>query len=179
VARAVTIDAQPFTPNAWSPFGWVPVPDTDHRDAVHALAFQWGDAHLNFIDHSPEEIVHSSQGPIVQTLYRHDSHTQALMPVNVEAVIAVAPALNDFSNPTHLDGLRAFLVRRGEIFVLHKGTWHWGPYPLGNQTVRLLNLQGKRYKEDNTSIDLAKKLDVRVAIRLPRMGAEYASPSER
>ena len=38
--------------------------------------------------------------------------------------------------------------------VLHRGTWHWGPYPVGADSVRLFNVQGLRYREDNDSIDL-------------------------
>jgi hypothetical protein len=38
--------------------------------------------------------------------------------------------------------------------VLHRGTWHWGPYPVGAESVRLFNVQGLRYREDNDSVDL-------------------------
>jgi ureidoglycolate hydrolase len=168
LAQVVNIEAQAFTPEAWSPFGWVPVPDVDGRDGIHGLAFAWGDAHLNFIHHAPEEVNHTPSGPVVDTLYRHDSHTQALMPVNCDAIIAVAPALIDFSNPRDLEAVHAFRLRPLDVIVLHKGTWHWGPYPVGRQPVRLLNLQGRRYREDNTSVDLGQKLGVRVVVRPPR-----------
>jgi ureidoglycolate hydrolase len=166
VAQVAVLAAQPFTPEAWSPFGWVPVPDTDRRDGIHGLAFAWGDAHLNYIHHRPEEMARTAEGPVVDKLYRHDSHTQALMPVNCAAVVAVAPALTDFSNPRHIDALRAFVLRPDEIVVLHKGTWHWGPFPMGREPVRLLNLQGRRYREDNTSVDLGAKHGVRVILRV-------------
>ena len=38
--------------------------------------------------------------------------------------------------------------------VLHRGTWHWGPYPVGADSVELFNVQGLRYAEDNDSVDL-------------------------
>ena len=161
----VTIDAKPFTPEAWAPFGWVPVADTDGRDAVHTLAFAWGDAHLNFIQHGPEEVKHANDGLVVDGFFRHDSHTQALMPLNCESVIAVAPAIVDFSGPHQLEAVHAFVLRPGTVFVLHRGTWHWGPFPLGAQPVRLLNLQGKRYREDNTGVDLMAKLGTRLVVR--------------
>jgi hypothetical protein len=41
--------------------------------------------------------------------------------------------------------------------VLHKGTWHWGPFPVGRPSVSLLNLQGLRYAEDNDCVDLTQK----------------------
>jgi ureidoglycolate hydrolase len=51
--------------------------------------------------------------------------------------------------------VRAFVLQPGETIVLHRGTWHWGPFPIGAATsVRLLNVQGRRYADDNASIDL-------------------------
>ena len=40
--------------------------------------------------------------------------------------------------------------------MLHQGTWHWGPFPIRDaSSVRLLNVQGRRYAEDNASVDLS------------------------
>ena len=33
--------------------------------------------------------------------------------------------------------------------VLHRGTWHWGPFPVNTPRVDMLNVQGLRYAEDN------------------------------
>jgi hypothetical protein len=41
--------------------------------------------------------------------------------------------------------------------VLHRGTWHWGPFPILGDEVRLFNVQGLRYAEDNRCMDLAGK----------------------
>jgi hypothetical protein len=41
--------------------------------------------------------------------------------------------------------------------VLHEGTWHWGPFPVGPEPVQLLNVQGRRYADDNDSVDLAER----------------------
>ena len=49
------------------------------------------------------------------------------------------------------------------MLVLHRATWHWGPFPLGDEPVRLLNVQGLRYAEDNDSVDIAAVEDVVVA----------------
>ena len=38
-----------------------------------------------------------------------------------------------------------------------RGTWHWGPFPVGPEAVRMFNVQGKRYAEDNASVDLAAR----------------------
>ena len=90
-------------------------------------------------------------------LYRHDTHTQAIMSLDVPAVIAVAPAEVDFSSDKDADGIRVFRLQPLEPFVLHRGTWHWGPFPIADPAVRLFNVQGLRYAEDNASVDLAAK----------------------
>jgi hypothetical protein len=42
-------------------------------------------------------------------------------------------------------------------FVLHRGTWHWGPFPLGTEAVQLLNVQGLGYARDNASVSLPER----------------------
>ena len=141
---------------AFAPFGWLPVADTDPADGQDTLHFEWADPHLNVIAHFPDEIERSATGsPLCSVLYRHASHTQALMVLNVEAVVAVAAADVTFSSAADLETVRAFRLRPLDTFVLHRGTWHWGPFPLGSEPVRLLNVQGRRYAEDNASVDLA------------------------
>ena len=59
--------------------------------------------------------------------------------------------------------------------VLHRGTWHWGPFPVDADSVRLFNVQGLRYAEDNACVDLAaRELDVDVSSR-ERMTADGAA----
>jgi ureidoglycolate hydrolase len=154
--RMVQLTAQPVTADAWAPFGWLPRNDTDPDDGKDTLHYEWGDPHLNVIAHAYDEVEHTDGGAICAVMYRHDTHTQALMPINCDAIVAVAPASVDFSDAAHLDTIRAFLVHPLEVFVLHQGTWHWGPFPLGQDPVRLLNVQGLRYAEDNRSVDLAQ-----------------------
>jgi len=164
VGEPVIIRAEPLEPVSWEPFGWMPVLDTDPNDGAHTLEFTWHDPHLNVISHAPTEIVRTEAGLLVDRLYRHDSHTQALMPLNCESVVVVAPAAVDFSDPRDLDQVRAFHLRLLDRLVLHRGTWHWGPFPLGDEPVQLLNVQGRRYEEDNASVDLAHALGVTVTV---------------
>jgi ureidoglycolate hydrolase len=152
----VQLTAQPVTADAWAPFGWLPRADTDPDDGKDTLHFEWADPHLNVIAHASDEVEHTPAGAICAVMYRHDTHTQALMSINCDAIVAVAPASVDFSDAAHLDTIRAFLVHPLDVFVLHQGTWHWGPFPLGQDPVRLLNVQGLRYAEDNRSVDLAQ-----------------------
>jgi Ureidoglycolate lyase len=146
---ARTISAQPFDPSDWSPYGWVPVPDTDPQDGSSRLDFEWADAHLNLIGHDAVEVPRTELGLVCEMLFRHQTHTQALMVLNCPAVAVVAPPGTAFTSPQEASALRAFLLRPHDVFVLHRGTWHWGPFPVDDPRVDMLNLQGLRYAEDN------------------------------
>jgi ureidoglycolate hydrolase len=149
------IDAEPVTAPAWAPFGWLPRPDTDPTDGDHTLHFDWGDAHLNTIEHTTDEIEATARGLRCAVMYRHETHTQALTPLDAASVVAVAPADTAFAQLGDLDAIRAFVLEPGQTVVLDRGTWHWGPFPIrGARSVRLLNLQGRRYAEDNAAVDL-------------------------
>ncbi|HZP29390.1 MAG TPA: ureidoglycolate lyase [Acidimicrobiia bacterium] len=165
--RRLAIDAEPLTAAAWEPFGWLPVDDTDPGDVLD-LHFEWADPHLNYIAHTFDEIPHADGGaPVCEVMYRHETHTQALLVTNCDAVVAVAPAAVDFSDGADLDTVRAFVLRPGDCFVLHRGTWHWGPFPVGPGSVRLLNVQGRRYAEDNASVDLPARAGAVIEVNLP------------
>ena len=82
-------------------------------------------------------------------LYRHETHTQALMPMNCDAIMAVACGGSHFTEPADLDRSACSDVRPQDALVLNQGTWHWGPFPIGRDAVQLLNVQGLRYAEDN------------------------------
>ena len=45
-----------------------------------------------------------------ELLNRHDTHTQTLMPMSGDALVVVAPAAVDFSEPAHFDTVRAFAL---------------------------------------------------------------------
>lgn len=147
--------AAPLSEDAWAPFGWLPVADTDPRDGEHHMTFEWDDAHVNLIGHARSEVPATEHGLRCEMLYRHDTHTQSVMPLNVPAVIAVAPADTEFADPQDGQLIRAFRIEPLESLVLHRGTWHWGPFPIVGDEVRLFNVQGLRYPEDNRCVDLA------------------------
>jgi len=138
----------------WAPFGWLPVDDTDPRDGSHVLEFTWGDVHVNRIGHRRDEVPEIPGGLRCEVLYRHDTHTQVLMALDVPSVVVVAPADAPMTDPADLDRVRAFLLEPLEAVVLHRGTWHWGPFPCAAESVTLFNVQGRRYIEDNASADL-------------------------
>jgi ureidoglycolate hydrolase len=163
--RVVAIEAQPLTAEAWKPFGWLPVADTDPRDAEHTLEFAWSDPHVNVIAHTYDEVEHTDVGAICAVLFRHDTHTQTLMVLDSPAVLAVAPADVDFSDAAHLDRVRAFRLDVQDALVLARGTWHWGPFPIDEPVVQLFNVQGRRYAQDNTSVSLPERQRTVFAVR--------------
>jgi hypothetical protein len=146
--------AGPISPAAWAPFGWLPVPDTDPTDGLHRLEYAWDDAHVNVISHAPDEVTRVGGGLLCERMYRHDTHTQVLLALNGPSVLAVAPADADLSTPEGAAAVRAFRLETLESLVLHRGTWHWGPFPLGDEPVLLFNVQGLGYARDNASADL-------------------------
>jgi ureidoglycolate hydrolase len=156
-AEQRAVAPQALTRDAWAAFGWLPVADTDPRDGDERLTFEWGDAHVNIIGHARSEVPGTGQGLRCEMLFRHDTHTQSLMPLNVPAVIVVAPAEVDFTQDGDAGTIRAFRIEPLESLVLHRGTWHWGPFPIEGPEVRLFNVQGLRYAEDNRCMDLAAK----------------------
>ena len=166
--RTVALAAEPLTADAFAPFGWIPVPDTDPADGEQTLTYEWADPHLNTIEHTFDEIEHGTDGaPHCDRFYRHDTHTQALMPLNVDAVVAVAPAATEFAELDDLDDVRAFLLHPQDCVVLHRGTWHWGPFPLGPEPVRLLNVQGRGYLDDNASVVLPDAIGAVISVAVP------------
>jgi ureidoglycolate hydrolase len=154
-----------LTQEAWAPFGWLPVADTDPRDGEQRLTFAWDDAHVNIIGHARAEVPAIQGGLRCEMLFRHHTHTQTVMSLDVPAVIAVAPAAVEFSGPADVESIQVFRLEPLEPLVLHRGTWHWGPFPIDAAAVRLFNVQGLRYAEDNDCVDLAAGgLDVDVIL---------------
>jgi ureidoglycolate hydrolase len=129
------------------------------------MTFSWDDPHVNIIGHARAEVPQTESGLRCEMLYRHDTHTQSVMSLDVPAVIAVAPAGADFSDPGDVASIRVFRLEPLQPLVLHQGTWHWGPFPIAADQVRLFNVQGRRYAEDNACMDLVSKgLDVEVEL---------------
>lgn len=160
-------DAGTLRAEAFEPFGWVPVADDDPHDALHHLEFEWADAHVNVIAHRPEE-VHRAPGMIrCHEMFRHDTHTQALLVLDVPCVLAVAEGAVRFEGPDDAGAVAVFRLEPLQAVVLHRGTWHWGPHPIGGAPAHLFNVQGWRFLEDNTRADL-EAVGAAVDIRLGR-----------
>ena len=146
--RTIVLNAQVVTPESFAPFGAVPSDEGSATDRAEA-EFLWNDGCVNFISHDRAEVTEGDIGLRCTLLNRHDTHTQTLMPMDTDAVIVVAAASVDFANDQDLDEVQAFRLRRYQCVHLWRGTWHWGPYPIGSRSVRLLNVQGRGYPRDN------------------------------
>jgi len=88
-------------------------------------------------------------------MFRHLTHTQVLMPLDNACVIAVAAPGCALDQVDAAEMVTAFFLEPLQAIVLYRGTWHWGPFPTTAGEVRLFNVQGRRYSEDNESVDLA------------------------
>ena len=151
--------ASPLTQETFAPFGVLPG-DEGGPQPTADLEFRQNDGWVNFISHDASEAVDGPTGPRCDHLNRHDTHTQTLMPMDADAVLVVAPPSVSFGDRDALDAVRAFVVRRHEVVHLHRGTWHWGPHPVAGQSVRMLNVQGRGWPDDNTVAALGDVLGV-------------------
>jgi len=148
------VQAEPLRADTFEPFGWLPVADTDPADGNHHLAFEWADPHVNVICHRAAEVSRFDGALRCSEMFRHDTHTQALLVLDVPSVIAVADHSVTFTGPDSASSIRAFLLQPLDALVLRRGTWHWGPHPVAAEDVHLFNVQGWRYLDDNTRADL-------------------------
>jgi ureidoglycolate hydrolase len=164
VVRRLTLET--VTRETWSAFGQVPGDFGTEYDTA-SVEFVWNDGGVNFIAHSNDEISFSADGfAICELLNRHDTHTQTLMPFDGDAYAVVAPAGVDFSRPDHFDTVRAFLLPRYSVVNLAIGTWHWGPYPIAAETLRIFNVQGRGFVNDNGIAWLTRDLGVSYEVEI-------------
>jgi ureidoglycolate hydrolase len=158
--RLITLPVASVTPEAFAPFGVLPSDEGDGH-ATADLEFLENDGWVNYIEHSLGEIHVDNGAYRCDLLNRHYTHTQTLMPMTGAAVMVVAPAAVDFSEAPHYDTVTAFLLAQHLCVHLRRGTWHWGPYPVGAPAVRIFNVQGRGYPRDNGVVDFVR--DHRVA----------------
>lgn len=153
----VQVKAGPLDRDAWSSFGWIPVRHTQPEDGASRLVFEWDDAHVNIVSNRLDRVVQTDTGLMCQAMNRHQTHNQTLLVLNCPAVVAVAPPSSQLSGPEDLEEVRAFLLNPLDSFVLHRGTWHWGPFPVRSPQVDLFNIQGLRWAEDDDSVKLSER----------------------
>jgi ureidoglycolate lyase len=86
----------------------------------------------------------------------HDTACEAMMPIDGDVLVHVAPAVPDGRFPSEL--AEVFLVPRGTMIVTRPGVWHHGPFALGGGSVScLVALPERLYARDCKSVALAPK----------------------
>ena len=116
---------------SFAPYGVIP-PDEGDGNPTADLVFRCDDGWVNFIGHTLDEIEVRDGRLRCELLNRHDTHTQTLMPMTGDALVVVAPGRGRLLPTRALrrgQGVRA--CRSTRCVHLHRGTWHWGPYPVG------------------------------------------------
>ena len=151
----VQVRAQPLTRTAFAPYGQVLSSEPDlaeigTRDGEEFM--------LNILTYAYRELR-------CDHLNAHHRATQALFAMGRPALLVVAPAGTAFDDHAALDGVEAFVIDGTAGVNLAYGTWHWGPYPLGDE-VSLINLQGRGFADDNEVAQLERDLNVVIEVLL-------------
>jgi hypothetical protein len=162
--KRVRLDLIEATEASFAPYGVLPPFEGDGHPTAD-LEFVLNDGWVNYIGHTLDEIEVDGDVLRCELLNRHDTHTQTLMPMSADALVVVAPPDADFSQPEHFDAVRAFVLPRHTCVHLHRGTWHWGPYPIGADSVRIFNIQGRGYPNDNAVVWLTRDHGVVYEVR--------------
>ena len=85
-------------------------------------------------------------------LFRHVTHTQVVMPLDVTAVVVVAPAGVAMRSPDDMDQVRAFVLDALSADRPAPGDMALGAVPdRGAESVELFNVQGLRYPRTTTA----------------------------
>jgi ureidoglycolate hydrolase len=157
--RTISLEPIAATIESFAPYG-VRTPEEGDGNPTADLEFLKNDGWVNYIGHRLDEIEVRHDKLRCELLNRHDTHTQTLMPMSGDAIVVVAPPDADFSEPEHFGAVRAFALPRHTCVHLHRGTWHWGPYPVGADELRIFNIQGRGYPSDNGIVWLTRDHDV-------------------
>ena len=89
-------------------------------------------------------------------LFRHDTHTQALMPLNVPAVIVVAPAAVEFTDEAEARPRPCLPDRAPRVTGHCSGHLALGTVPDRGPSVRLFNVQGSATRRTTGSPRLGR-----------------------
>ena len=150
------IPCSPLTAESFAPFGQLLSAEPDESAQEVRGGEDWI---LNILSYEHKDLV-------CDHLNAHHKATQALIPLaSKPALLVVAPPGTTFETPDDLDTIRAFVMDGTAAVNLGFGTWHWGPYPIGDH-VDLLNLQGRGFADDNEIVNLVDNLDTVVVAQL-------------
>ncbi len=91
----------------------------------------------------------------------HDGACEALMPIDGDVVVAVAPAVAGGEFPGY--AAEAYLVPKGTMIVIRPGVWHHGPFTVGTGTVScLVALPERLYARDCVEVKLRASEKIKI-----------------
>lgn len=88
--------------------------------------------------------------PVITELEYHNYTSEALMPMDGDIYIHVAPATGNGSVP--YDKIEVFHVEKGTLVTLRPGTWHTGAFTLDQDIVNVLIVLPERCYENDCHI---------------------------
>ena len=144
-----TLKAEPATPEALAPFGWMLATRPDI--AGRKLNFYSGElrAPTQFVSDDQTEItiVRLDRRPLELVYFeRHFKHTQTFVPVGDKPwLLAMAPPFEGELPP--LDSIRAFRFDGRSGFCMKLGCWHEFPFALEEPTDLVVILRKETYKD--------------------------------
>jgi hypothetical protein len=96
---------------------------------------------------------------LLTRMERHRKTPEILAAIDGDSVVCIAPAQDPVAGS--LKGIRAVTVRKGQVFILETGAWHWIPYPLGARPARFLVVFRRRTgQEDLEFHELAQSVSI-------------------
>lgn len=136
--------AQRVTPESFAPFGRILGQDDDPPERQVVARFTGGQEPMpSIIDEvNPDGV------PVCTWLARHHHQSQALTPIDGPILLVLAPAGVDPRSEAGRAATTAFVADVAEGVLLDIGVWHWGA-SVRRGRVRVSNLQGHRWPEDN------------------------------
>lgn len=148
-----TLKASRPTPEAFAPYGTLltrpPGPSTLERPDI---TYWHGTADLADLSasgvtgyltaHQREAVLHSIE--------RHNQTCEAFIPLRGQSLFVVAPP-----GEPDMALARTFLLEPGSSILLHKGTWHWAPFPLTPTADFLLLLRRETLNQDIEIVEIS------------------------
>ncbi len=152
--KVVQIKAEPLTSEAFQPYGQVVGQDDIQLALKKNEEFRMGIINM------------PNRGYTIGSLNFHKNSTQALVPLNGQACLAVvAPPGTNFKKPSDLKKIKAFICDGSTGINIGLKTWHQALLPLGPD-MQMLNVQGVNSPEDTTVVNFEKKLGAVLEITL-------------
>jgi ureidoglycolate lyase len=152
--RAITLDVQKMTPEAFAPYGQI----IDARGEVE-LDMDGGKA--SFAAQTVE-----ARPLLFSFLGRHERTEQVFIPMGgTRSIIAVAPPCESDSAAPNVERMAAFLVDGSCAFKLYRGAWHTSAFPQDECATFMVLDRENTLEEDYDLRDLAATLGVVVEIK--------------